>query len=121
MAYMNQEKKSKIAAALKPVLAKYGMKGSLSVCRHSTIVLTLQSGAIDFDGKHSVNIYWIAEQFNGVAKDFLLEALDALRSADWFDESDPMVDYYHTAYYVDINLGRWDKPYVYTGEQKVAA
>lgn len=41
MAYMNQEKKAKIAALLKPVLAKYGLKGSLAVHNHSTIRLTV--------------------------------------------------------------------------------
>ena len=38
MAYMNQERKAKVAAKVKPILAKYGMKGSLSVRNHSTIV-----------------------------------------------------------------------------------
>ena len=50
MAYMNQERKQKITQALKPILAKYKVKGSLSVRNHMTIVLTLKSGAIDFIG-----------------------------------------------------------------------
>ena len=48
MAYMNQQKKAVIASNLKPVLKKYGLKGSLSVNNHSTIVLTVKSGKIDF-------------------------------------------------------------------------
>ena len=48
MAYMNQERKAKIATAIKPILAKYGLKGSLSVRNHSTICLTVKSGKIDF-------------------------------------------------------------------------
>ena len=50
MAYMNQTKKQTIAAKVKPILAKYGMKGSLSVRNHSTIVLKLTAGPIDFIG-----------------------------------------------------------------------
>ena len=50
MAYMNSEKKAVIASKIKPILAKYGVKGSLSVRHHSTIVLTLKSGKIDFIG-----------------------------------------------------------------------
>jgi hypothetical protein len=50
MAYMNQERKAKITQALKPVLAKYKVKGTLSVRNHMSIVLTLKSGAIDFIG-----------------------------------------------------------------------
>jgi hypothetical protein len=30
----------------------------------------------------------------------------------WFDESDSMTDYFHTAYYMSIGIGKWDKPYV---------
>jgi hypothetical protein len=48
MAYMNQERKQKIATNLKPILAKFGVKGPLSVRNHSSIVLTLKSGSIDF-------------------------------------------------------------------------
>jgi hypothetical protein len=50
MAYMNQEKKAKIAAKIKPLLKRYGLKGSLAVRNHSTIVLNLKSGKIDFGG-----------------------------------------------------------------------
>jgi hypothetical protein len=69
MAYMNQEKKKVIAAKLKPVLKKYGVKGSLSVRNHMSIVLNVKSGKIDFfndygdveDAKKfgiQVNPYW---------------------------------------------------------------
>ena len=30
---------------------------------------------------------------------------------EWFDKSDIMTDYFHTAYYMHINVGAWDKPY----------
>ena len=136
---MNQERKAKIATAIKPILAKYGVKGSLSVRNHSTICLTVKSGKIDFienyiftDGvkpyaKHfsedqiayirknqsiDVNPYWFQEHFSGLAKDFLTEAFQALKAADWYDESDAQIDYFNTAYYVDLNIGKWDKPYV---------
>lgn len=139
MAYMNQEKKAKIAIALKPILAKYKVKGSLSVNNHSTIVLTVKSGKIDFienfiqtdvdkpygnkmsqdrvdyirkNNSLDVNPYWFQEHFSGVAKNFLTDAMKALKSADWYDESDAQVDYFNTAYYVDINIGKWNKPYV---------
>ena len=138
MAYMNQERKQKIAQTLKPILAKYKVKGSLSVHNHSSIVLTLKSGAIDFIGNsnkvcgsdhyqvargfkpetsgHSqVNPYWFQDHYDGKAKAFLTEAFKALKSAGWYDESDAMTDYFNTAYYVDVNIGKWDKPYVVEG------
>ena len=138
MAYMNQERKAKITKMLKPILAKYKVKGSLSVRNHSTIVLTLKSGAIDFIGNSNrvcgndfyqvqrgfkpttsgydqVNPYWFQDHYDGDAKAFLTEAFNALKSADWYDESNAMIDYFNTAYYVDVNIGKWDKPYELTG------
>jgi hypothetical protein len=138
MAYMNQERKAKITKMLKPILAKYKVKGSLSVRNHSTIVLTLKSGAIDFIGNSNrvcgndfyqvqrgfkpttsgydqVNPYWFQDHYDGDAKAFLTEAFKALKSADWYDESNAMIDYFNIAYYVDINIGKWDKPYELTG------
>jgi len=135
MAYMDQTRKAKITKALKPILAKYKVKGSLSVRNHSTIVLTLKSGAIDFIGNSNrvcgndfyqvqrgfkpttsgydqVNPYWFQDHYDGKAKAFLTEAFKALKSADWYDESNAMIDYFNIAYYVDINIGKWDKPYI---------
>jgi len=139
MAYMNQERKAKIANVLKPVLKKYKVKGTLSVRNHMTVCLTIKSGSIDFienlinnDSDLSctrrmsaeqieslrknqyldVNPYWFQEHFSGKAKLFLTEAMKALKSADWYDKTDAQIDYFDTAYYVDINIGRWNKPYV---------
>jgi hypothetical protein len=132
---MNQERKAKITKILKPILAKYKVKGSLSVRNHSTIVLTLKSGAIDFIGNSNrvcgndfyqvqrgfkpttsgydqVNPYWFQDHYDGDAKAFLTEAMNALKSADWYDESNAMIDYFNIAYYVDINIGKWDSPYI---------
>jgi hypothetical protein len=112
MAYMNQERKTKIAVALNPILKKYGIKGTLSVRSHMTIVLTLKSGKIDFGGNNlDINPYWFHEHFTGDAKNFLTEAFAALKSADWYDRSDSRFDYFDTAYYTDINIGKWNKPY----------
>ena len=123
MAYMNQEMKAKIAKNLKPVLKKYGVKGTLSVSNHSTIVLTLKSGKIDFIADYGdsedarkfgidVNPYWFHEHFTGTSKAFLTEAFRALKSADWYDDSDIQTDYFNTAYYFRINVGKGNKPYI---------
>ena len=138
MAYMNQTKKQTIASKVKPILAKYGMKGSLSVRNHSTIVLKLTSGPIDFIGdlttqrqfgyvsyelnkdemrkryELSINPYWYHEHYTGTALAFLSEIIPAMKSADWYDDSDAQVDYFNTAYYYDVNVGSWNKPYTLT-------
>jgi hypothetical protein len=122
MAYMNQEKKKVIAAKLKPVLKKYGVKGTLSVRSHMSIVLNVKSGKIDFfndygdieDAKKfgiQVNPYWFQDHFTGKAKEFLADAFDALKSAGYYNNSDAQIDYFDCAYFYDINIGKWNKPY----------
>ena len=134
MAYMNQERKAKIATALKPILAKYGMKGTLK-CRQHAITLTLRQGPIDFIGdlnesrngrlgvskdemrKHyelQVNQYWIDEHYTGVSLEFLKQVNEAMQAADYYDNSDAQIDYFDTAYYYDINVGSWNQPYTLT-------
>ncbi len=131
---MNQERKAKIATALKPILAKYGMKGTLK-CRQHAITLTLRQGPIDFIGdlnesrngrlgvskdemrKHyelQVNQYWIDEHYTGVSLEFLKQVKDAMQAADYYDNSDAQIDYFDTAYYYDINVGSWNTPYTLT-------
>jgi len=138
MAYVSQDRKAKIVAAVKPILKKYGIKATFAVRNHSTISLNIKSGPIDFvenyigtdmnkvaankmspdmiaylrkNQRIDVNPYWFQEHFSGVAKKFLSEVMPAMKSADWYDRSDAMTDYFDTAYYVDINIGKYNKPY----------
>jgi hypothetical protein len=129
---MNQEKKQKIQNALKPILAKYGMKGTLKVRNHHAITLTLRQGPIDFIGdlaeqrtfgyigtgfnkdKMREHQYWIDEHYTGVSLEFLKQVNEAMQAAEYYDRSDAQIDYFDTAYYYDINIGAWDKPYTLT-------
>jgi hypothetical protein len=135
---MNQSKKAVIASKVKPILAKYGMKGSLRVRNHSTICLTLTSGKVDFIGdlcesrqfgyvthkldkdemrkryELDINPYWFQEHYTGESLAFLSEIIPAMKGADWYDRSDAQVDYFDTAYYFDVNVGKWNKPYTLT-------
>lgn len=136
MAYMSQEKKAKIAPVVKAILAKYGVKGSLSVDHHSTLVLNISAGPLDFIGNYNeveavrnvcrpehmrdradqkylnINPYWFHEHFSGACKDFLTEVLDAMNDGN-HDNSDIQSDYFDVGWYVSVNIGKWDKPYVF--------
>jgi hypothetical protein len=131
MAYINQDTKKVIAAALKPILAKYGLKGSLSIRNHMTLVLTIREGSIDFfsdvigdssprmadeyrkAGYIDVNPYHYERQFMGTSLDFLNEAFAVLNKGNW-DKSDIMTDYFNVGWYVDLYIGKWNKPYKLT-------
>ena len=112
MAYMNVEKKNKLAPGIKKVLAEYGMKGTLAKDRF-TLKVNLKSGPIDF-GTDMVNEYHIEKHFNGVAKEFLLKLKDAMMVGN-HNNTDLMTDYFDVGWYIKINIGKWDKAYEVTG------
>ena len=120
MAYVSQDDKKALALAIKAVLNKYGMKGSIRVRHHSTLVVTVKSGAIDFsdymrgEAYIDVNPYWIDQHYSGIARDFLNELLDAMKGPNYFNNDDAMTDYFHRSHYTDICIGTaWNKPYTY--------
>ena len=136
MAYMSQERKAQIAPKVKSILKKYGLKGSLAVRHHSTLVLNIKSGKIDFIANSnetcandpyqvargvqpsvdyiSVNPYHYDKHFSGRA----LKAIDELYKAMMVgnhNNSRIEVDYFDVGWYVDINIGRWGKHYIVEG------
>ena len=131
MAYFNQERKAQLAPAIKAILKKYKVKGSLAVRNHSSFVLNIKSGAIDFIGNYNntvaaqpggfragnpavksldVNPYWYQEHFDGRALDFFKEIFTAMNVGN-HDRSDIQSDYFDVGWYVDVNVGAWNQPY----------
>jgi hypothetical protein len=136
MAYMNQENKAKIAANLKKVVPA-GWKYSLAVRNHSTLVFTLRQAPVDILGNirgaveakgnayddspnkvkvetyWQVNPYYVESQFTGEVRDVMLRIKDALNDGNW-DKSDIQTDYFNVGWYVDINIGSWNDPFLDT-------
>ena len=138
MAYFNQDRKQEKSPAIKAILKKYNVKGSLAVRNHSTFVLNIKSGSIDFienfiqtdkDKPYAnkmsddriayvrsqksldVNPYWYQEHFSGTALNFLKEIFAAMNAGN-HDNSDIQSDYFDVGWYVDVNIGNWNKPYI---------
>jgi hypothetical protein len=130
MAYISKDDKNVKAILLRALGKKYAVKLSVSRDNHSTIVLTLYSGKIDFFKDYQghktffvdntqyidVNPYYLSEQFKSDSKafEFLNQALDIMNSGNW-NNSDIMTDYFDIGFYVTINIGKFKKPYVFTG------
>jgi hypothetical protein len=118
MAYVSQEDKAKLSPVVKAVLKKHGMKGSIAIRHHSTLVVNIRSGIIDFPADRDyiqVNPYWLEDHYTGAALAFLTELKAAMQGPDFFDRSDVMTDYFDVSHYINVNIGQWDKPYVFTG------
>ncbi len=132
MAYVSQEMKAKLTPTIRAICKKYGVKASIAVRNHSTLVLNVRQGNIDFIGNFNdtiakrdptgnrhinratkniqVNTYWYQEHFTGRAKNFLTEVITAMNNGN-HDRSDIQTDYFDVGWYVDVNIGKWDKPY----------
>ena len=137
MAYVSQELKAKLAPSIRAVCKKYGIKASVAVRNHSTLVLNIKQGNIDFienfivtdkaksycnymdenqiahirkDQSLDVNPYHYRDHFSGRARKFLIEVMSIMNDGNW-DESDSQTDYFNVGWYVDVNIGRWNKPY----------
>jgi hypothetical protein len=141
MAYMNQQRKKELTPGIKAVLKKYGYKGSIAVHNHSTLVFNIKEVTADFIGMANARNKEIAErrnqkyypcdgyvqvnqfypEFYGEAETFIEELVQAMKGTMWYDNSDAMIDYFETAYYIDINVGQWNKPYVCTSTMAEAA
>jgi hypothetical protein len=137
MAYVSEEVINKARAALKALNKEYGVKATLSGKNSSSLTLKISEGSIDFinnycdtilerkhymndadsvvkyvqsSGSIQINQYYLDTQFSGKALEYL-EKAKAIMHVDHWDESDIMTDYFHCAYYVSMNVGRWNKPY----------
>ena len=128
MAYMNQEIKGRISPAVKAILKKYDMKGTLAVRNHMVLVLNIKSGKLDvinnwintinnpaYDKPDhlSINPYWYRDHFSGKVKEFFVELFEAMNDGNW-DNSDIQTDYFDKGWYVDVNVGNYNKPYQFT-------
>ena len=134
MAYMNQQTKKQLEPNIKAVLKKYGMNGTLAVRNGSTLAVNIRTGKLDVIGNYigkvgrdrfsklprSLQVYQYHNdlKFTGHVLDFMNELFDAMRGSEWYDRSDVQTDYFDTAYYMDVNVGQWNKPYIFEDKKK---
>jgi hypothetical protein len=131
MAYMSQEKKKKIAEELKKVLKGTGIKYTLGVHNHSTIVMKIKAGPVDFIGNYietlsqkpqyqrtmdtkmtymQVNDFHYKDQFTGKALEILEKIIPTMNVGN-HNRSDILTDYFDVGWYLSVNIGTWDAPY----------
>jgi len=147
MAYMSQERKKEIAVNVKKVAKAYGFTGrevTVGVHHHSTLVVNIFGGPLDLLGDaqlHNdevarmrgqrsypigdnlqVNTYYCEEHaVDPVIKRFYGDLLAAIKSTGYYNNSNAQIDYFDHDFYIDVNVGKWDRPYNYRAEMKEAA
>lgn len=135
MAYVNKEVMQKAKEAVKKLCKEYNMKVSLAGLHTSTLRATIQAGEIDLisnahdcamqsprydndtwmnfiikNGHLDINRYYIHQNYSGRALEFIEKLHDILKADHW-DESDAMTDYFSCAFYINMQVGKWNKPY----------
>lgn len=138
MAWVSKENIDSKKPLIKALCKEYGVKATLSGTNDHAMKLTVASGAIDFidsfcsvvsedyishpdnikelieytkkTGHIQVNHYHMHKYFNSNSLEFLQKAKDIMNQGN-HDRSDIMSDYFDVGCYIDIYIGRWNKPY----------
>lgn len=132
MAYVSAALKADLAPQIRAICKQYGIRATVAVRNHSTLVLNISQGPVDFLGSYNaqvlerdptgsrglrqavgyldVNPYYYRDQFTGPALEFLEQVLAVMNTGNW-DRSEIQSDYFDVGWYVDVNIGRWDRPY----------
>ena len=135
MAYISTDDVKHIRNELKKELPQY--KFSVVRDHHSSVTISLMKGPAfnDYeyfdrynnvtktanlsDGEHHQINQFHLEDFYGKENAEILGKIDTIsRTAPaknggkvWYNDSDIQTDYFDIAYYVHINVGKWNKPY----------
>ena len=140
MAYISTEEVKAVRVALKERF-KNKLKFSVRREHYSSLNVSIVSGEINFfdgslnrkdkyhpdavghvfDGHEQINEYY--PEYYGKHEMLIAEIINIMKTAPanvkggraWYDNSDAMIDYFDTAYYTHLNIGKWNKPYEFTG------
>ena len=120
MAYISATDVAAIRKELKEAFPKW----KFSVRKESgglAVAVTIQRGTAAFEGKTNaqINEYWIDSHWTDAEDAMVLKRISEIMhnapgragGKKFFDHSDAMTDYFHTAFYTHLSVGSWDKPY----------
>ena len=144
MAYITKEQVQEKNKKLKELNKKYGVRGIFSGSNSSSLALTVHEGSLDFvkwyvdslvkvkdwhinpqsleqitedvekTGNFSVSEYNLPDYLASPCLDYLQNALEIMLEG-YHNNSDVMSDYFDCAWYMTIQVGKWNKPYKFKG------
>jgi hypothetical protein len=126
MAYISALEVKEIRKELKKQFPKY--KFSVRKGQHCVSV-NLLSSDLDLqkefrdpnESYEGINQYWLDDNWSAPVAKVFKKMLQIIKTApakaeggeEWFDKSDIQTDYFYTAFYINMSVGAWDKPYVF--------
>ena len=118
MAYMSKEHAATIRKNLK--VAYPHIKFSVSIHHSMSINVCIMESPLSiadiigndkmvnvYNNHYDINHYYLHEY----ASSDLLKGIYEIINEGNFDESDSQTDYFHVGFYVNMSIGKWDKPY----------
>lgn len=117
MAFMSKEHTKQIRENLKKQFPN--LKFSVRKEHHTSVDVAIVAGDVDFSdilpasGYQQINHYWIKDHYPTHAK--LLQAIKDVINEGNYDNSDIMTDYFDVGFYMQLSIGKWDKPYMFKG------
>ena len=126
MAYIGKEDVKAIREELKATFPKF--KFGVRKRDWNQVTVTVKEGPTDFsscfrgdDGYAQINQYHTQmygehqaffDAIHKIIKTAPIKGEGYWKGKGWYDKSDAMTDYFDTAYYISMNVGEWNKPYV---------
>jgi hypothetical protein len=105
MAYISAKSTRMIKKALKETFPEFTF--SVRNEDHTSVGVTIKSGPTDFG-------YHLQNYENSELLTKMLYIINTSGEDENFDKSDSMTDYFHVGYYVHMEVGTWEKPFVKT-------
>ena len=128
MAFINAEDVKAIRDELKTTFPKF--KFGVRKQHHSSVDVTIKSGPTDFsdcfrgdEGYAPINQYHthmygdhqtFFDTVHKIIKTAPIKGEGYHKNKGWYDNSNSQIDYFETAYYISMNVGSWNTPYVQT-------
>ena len=128
MAFIRTTEVREIRNALKEAFPK--LKFGVKMHNHSSVKVTIKKGNVDFSdimrdhptglgapGYADVNHYHLYQYgehkalFEKIDKIIKTAPANAEDGREWYDRSDAQYDHFDTAFYYNISVGEWSKPY----------
>ena len=122
MAYISADEVREIRNELKKTFPT--LKFSVRKDGYTSVTVSLMKGDVDFSpilngpdnlgiNHYHLNNYGKFATLFGKINDLIKSApAKAKDGRVWYNNSDAMYDHFDTAFYYNISVGKWDKPYV---------
>lgn len=130
MAFISTKEVKEIRENLKKAFPN--LKFSVTTLHYSKVSVVIKSGDVDFIGAmecvdelkyQGINVseyhfekYFFTEE----TQEIIAKIFTVIKGDRWYDKSEAMIDYFDTAYYYDLKIGEWEKPYKYDEKKRVA-